>query len=299
MKKRNIVFLSLFFVLTFMFVGCISNLNNEQPLENATVSVLLTDRPVKDVDGLLVFIKDVYFTYEINGESENSTPVEINKEYDILTLAGTETHLFDFELPINAQLESIHMDVSSVATVVIDGDEYTVSVNGSGEGVTENYSKIIIPNVGITISDDGELVIDFDVVRSLKQVGNPQNNSYKLIPVLKPTFRRKNVNDIFFIKGNIIDSIDNSVNGAIITLSSTSITGESTILRVTLSNDKGEFNLGKYPNGEYDIKVYTNLNFADDGSEIDFNNEISDYATTIEVNSDNVEINIKLDIPII
>ncbi|SHE75917.1 protein of unknown function [Marinitoga hydrogenitolerans DSM 16785] len=296
MKKRTIIFLSLFFILTFIFVGCVSNLNDEQSLEKATVSVLLTDRPVSDVDGLLVFIKDVYFTYEINGEFENSTPVEINKEYDILTLAGTETHLFDFELPVNAQLESIHMNVSNIATVVIGGNEYSVSVNGSGESDLENYSKITIPNVGITISDDGELVIDFDVVRSLKQVGNPLDNSYKLTPVLKPTFRRRHATDIFLIKGNIVDSTNNNspVAGAVVTLSSTSITGDSTILRVTLSNDEGNFCLGKFENGEYDIKVYTNLEFAGDNSEINFDNEISDYATTIQVNSDNIDLNIKL-----
>lgn len=285
MNKKRIFFISLLLlILSFTLVGCFSAKTPENN-QNVTLDVLLTDRPISDVASLTVYIKDMYFTYDLNGESHVSTPVSINKEYDILSLAGTEVSLFNFEIPEGAELETIHMDVNSEATIVVNGLSLKVAVNANG--------KIIIPNVGIEINNDGELVLDFDVASSLKSTGT----GFRLIPVLKPTFRRKNAADLFTIQGKIFDHLNNDspVSKAVITLSSTPIaTDESTILRVTLSNKDGEFYLGKHSNGEYDINVYKDITLPDNDNDINFGSLISDYSTTVTVNSENINITINL-----
>nr|WP_280996298.1 DUF4382 domain-containing protein [Marinitoga okinawensis]CAI4093970.1 Hypothetical protein PMO1_18 [Marinitoga okinawensis] len=282
MSKKRVFFISLLLIiLSFSLVGCFSAKISDKDSslnEDASLEVLLTDNPISDIDALKVFIKDMYFTYDLNGESYESTPVLVNKEYDVLSLAGTEVSLFTFKIPKGAELGTIHINVEQNATVVINNTEESITVAANG--------KLVIPNVGIDINNDGELVLDFDVASSLKSIGN----SFMLIPVLKPSFRGKNVSDEFIIKGQILDVSNNPVSKAVITLSSTP-TDESTILRVTLSNKNGKFYLGKYPNGEYDIDVYTtNITLP-----IDFDSLVSDYSTTITVNSENVNITINLD----
>ncbi|MBM7558427.1 DUF4382 domain-containing protein [Marinitoga litoralis] len=278
--KKNYV-LILLFTLIVLLSSCfnVDKLNDEK----INLKVLLTDKPISNIDSLFVHIEDIYFTYELNGESFETTPVTINKDYDILSLAGTEVSLFNFEIPEGAELGVIHMDVNKNATAVINDDEKNVIVAANG--------KLVVPNVGINVNYDGELVIDFDVARSLKITGN----GYKLIPVLKPSFRRKNATDIFSIKGKVLDVSENPVSKAIITLSAT-ITDEPTIIRVSISNKYGEFYLGKHPNGEYDIKIYTNINLPDDeNSDINFDDFVTDFSTTVIINSDDINLNIQLE----
>ncbi|WGS64936.1 DUF4382 domain-containing protein [Marinitoga aeolica] len=282
MSKKRIFFISfLLLILSFSLVGCFSE-KVPSATKNVSLDVLLTDRPVSDIDELHVFIKDIYFTYELNGESFESTPVTINKDYDILSLAGTEVTLFSLDIPEGSELGTIHMDVEQEATVIITNNNYTATVAANG--------KLVIPNAGIDVNADGELVIDFDAASSLKQIGN--TNNYKLIPVLKPSFRRKNSTDIFAIKGKVLDVSENPVSKAIITLSAT-ITNEPTIIRVSLTNKDGEFYLGKHENGKYDINLYTNVILPEDG-EINFDSLASDYSTTLYINSEDVNITINL-----
>jgi hypothetical protein len=63
-----------------------------------------------------------------------------------------------------------------------------------------------------------------------------------------------------------------------------------------MSNKYGEFYLGKHPNGEYDIKIYTNINLPDDeNSDINFDDFVTDFSTTVIINSDDINLNIQLE----
>ncbi|WP_197073319.1 DUF4382 domain-containing protein [Marinitoga sp. 1155] len=258
-------------------ISCVANVNEDADVVNSTVKVLLTDRPVSEVDSLWVYIKDFTYTYEtVDGETVTSTPISIEKEYDILSLAGTETTLFNFEIPENSTLVNLKMTVKD-ATVTIAGEDHSVILM---------KSDILIPNVDINIGEGGELVLDFDVVRSLHQMGN--NDIYKLSPVLKPTFRRGNANDLYLVKGNITDN-STPVSKAIVTISD-----DSTLLRITFSDKNGNFHLGKYKNGNYTINVYTNINLPDEDVDLDFSLYTPDATEIITIYNSDLDLNIDI-----
>ncbi|KLO24445.1 hypothetical protein X275_00200 [Marinitoga sp. 1197] len=276
MKKIAYILLVLL-ILSFSLISCVANVNEDADVVNSTVKVLLTDRPVSEVDSLWVYIKDFTYTYEtIDGETVTSTPISIEKEYDILSLAGTETTLFNFEIPENSTLVNLKMTVKD-ATVTIAGEDHSVILM---------KSDILIPNVDINIGEGGELVLDFDVVRSLHQMGN--NDIYKLSPVLKPTFRRGNANDLYLVKGNITDN-STPVSKAIVTISD-----DSTLLRITFSDKNGNFHLGKYKNGNYTINVYTNINLPDEDVDLDFSLYTPDATKIITIDNSDLDLNIDI-----
>ncbi|NUU99741.1 hypothetical protein XO12_06395 [Marinitoga sp. 1154] len=276
MKKIAYILLVLL-ILSFSLISCVANVNEDADVVNSTVKVLLTDRPVSEVDSLWVYIKDFTYTYEtVDGETVTSTPISIEKEYDILSLAGTETTLFNFEIPENSTLVNLKMTVKD-ATVTIAGEDHSVILM---------KSDILIPNVDINIGEGGELVLDFDVVRSLHQMGN--NDIYKLSPVLKPTFRRGNANDLYLVKGNITDN-STPVSKAIVTISD-----DSTLLRITFSDKNGNFHLGKYKNGNYTINVYTNINLPDEDVDLDFSLYTPDATKIITIDNSDLDLNIDI-----
>ncbi|KLO24373.1 hypothetical protein X274_03985 [Marinitoga sp. 1155] len=276
MKKIAYILLVLL-ILSFSLISCVANVNEDADVVNSTVKVLLTDRPVSEVDSLWVYIKDFTYTYEtVDGETVTSTPISIEKEYDILSLAGTETTLFNFEIPENSTLVNLKMTVKD-ATVTIAGEDHSVILM---------KSDILIPNVDINIGEGGELVLDFDVVRSLHQMGN--NDIYKLSPVLKPTFRRGNANDLYLVKGNITDN-STPVSKAIVTISD-----DSTLLRITFSDKNGNFHLGKYKNGNYTINVYTNINLPDEDVDLDFSLYTPDATEIITIYNSDLDLNIDI-----
>ncbi|WP_129410065.1 DUF4382 domain-containing protein [Marinitoga lauensis] len=277
MKKIAYVLLVVL-ILSFSLTSCITSINDDANVPKSTVKVLLTDRPVSDVDSLWVYIKDFTYTYKTeDGETINSTPIYIEKEYDILSLAGTETSLFSFEIPENSTLVNLKMTVTD-ATVTISGTNYPVTLK---------KEEILIPNVDINIGEGGELVLDFDVVRSLHQIKN--NDTYMLSPVLKPTFRRGLADDLYLVKGNIINNSE-PVSKAIVTISD-----DSTILRISFSDDNGNFCLGKYENGNYIINVYTsNIDLPDENIDLDLSSYTPDATENITINSANLELNIDI-----
>ena len=281
-KKNNLFIVILLAILSFSLIGCFSS-ESSNDSNNVSLEVLLTDTPISEIDSLYIDIKDIYFKYNIDGETKISTSISINKKYDILSLAGKEQSLFTIHIPKGSELKDFYINIDKNATVVVNGDNKAVSVNSNG--------NLIIPNLGIYVTNDGELLIDFDVVESLKYT----KDGFTLNPILKTTFRRKNATDIFKIEGKVLD-IENIVEKAVITLSTTTLSNEATILKVSLTDENGNFYLGKHNNGEYDIKIYRAFQLSEnEGEIIDFDSLVSDYSTTVSVNSEDVNITINLE----
>ncbi|APT76704.1 hypothetical protein XO10_09480 [Marinitoga sp. 1135] len=273
MRKVSYLLVALL-ILSFALVGCVNTQEELKTEETSTVKVLLTDMPLNTIDKLDVYIESFGYKYSINGTSYDGTPVEINKAYDILSLAGTETSLFSIELPASAVLSQITLTVKD-ATVTINDQEYPVELK---------LNEIKIQNVDIEIGEGGELVLDFDVVRSLHVQGNLTSPEILLSPVLKPTYRRGLADNHYLIKGEVVNGTD-PVSMAVVTISD-----DSTILRATLTDDNGVFCLGKYEDGNYTIEVYSNIDVTKDLSEY-----TPDATEKIIVSGEDIT-NIKIDI---
>lgn len=234
-----------------------------------TLEVLLADKPVKDIEKLKVDISSFSYHYAIADEGVWATPTNVSTSVDILSLAGTEVSWLKINLPENATLTQIRFEVES-ATVTVAGVENSVILPNK---------TVHLPKVDIS-AVDGELVLDFDLVRSLHYNGN----KYILTPVLKPTFRRGNV---FSIKGTAVEA-SLPLKHAVVALFPTD---ESTILRLTLTRKDGSFYLGKWKNGTYVVKIFKNLELPDESEDLVLPTENVSRTVTIEGKDVTVDFN--------
>ncbi|MBO8160424.1 MAG: DUF4382 domain-containing protein [Thermosipho sp. (in: Bacteria)] len=264
-------------VLLFVLFGCIFN----NPLGKSVITVYLTDKPISDVDKLTVSIKEFTYHYsyeDINGEEIGvwATPTNVATTVDILSLAGTEVSWLKIELPTPSTVTQLRFYIES-ATVTVNGTDYPVTIPNP-------EFKIINPS--ITVVGDGQLILDFDVLRSLK-LNN--NGVYKLTPVIKPILR---ISEAYNIYGLVTEN-STPVSKALVALFDTS---ESTVLRTTFTDSDGRFCLGKWPNNEYVIKVYKDVQIPDENSEFNIMNLTEDASEVVIVNGEPVFVTI--DIPI-
>ncbi|MBB6062588.1 hypothetical protein HNP65_001026 [Thermosipho japonicus] len=269
---KKVLVISSLFVILFAFFGCLNLFE-----DTTTVSVLLTDRPVSDIDKLTVDISSFTYHYAIGDkEGEWAAPTNVATTIDILSLAGTEVSWLNIELPENASLTQLRLTIEE-ATVTVGGEEYPVEVKNKDVKVIKSALNIL---------SGGELVLDFDLARSLHQKG--LSNVYILNPVLKPTFRR---GKLYFIKGEVLES-GNPLKLSIVALMPTD---ESTVLRITMTNKYGEFNLGKWKDGEYLIKVYKNVELPDETEDLDLLSLTEDASEVVTVSGEDVfrSINVK------
>lgn len=269
---RKVLVISSLFIILFAFFGCLNLFE-----KTTTVSLLLTDRPVSDIDKLTVDISSFTYHYSVGDEEGQwATPTNVATTIDILSLAGTEVSWFNIELPENASLTQLRLTIEE-ATVTVGGEEYPVEVKNKDVKVIKSALNIL---------SGGELVLDFDLARSLHQKGS--SNVYILNPVLKPTFRR---GKLYFINGEVLE-FGNPLKLSIVALMPTD---ESTVLRITMTNKYGEFNLGKWKDGEYLIKVYKNVELPDETGDLDLLSLTEDASEIVTVSGEDVfrSINVK------
>ncbi|PLV60432.1 DUF4382 domain-containing protein [Thermotoga sp. KOL6] len=145
------------------------------------VPVYLTDNPAFDLQALWVKVSDVEYHYSLNDEGYTATATLFNDEFDLLSLAGTETQFFEMELPEGAMLQWIKINLQSSATAVTSSG--TISVRIPSEKI-----KIVKP---VIVQNGSEIVLDFDVARSLKIVQTGNNSEYILRPVIVPYHRER------------------------------------------------------------------------------------------------------------
>ncbi|SHH58134.1 DUF4382 domain-containing protein [Thermosipho atlanticus] len=274
MRLRNVIFLVT--ALLLVLFGCM--LNNPLQNQTSTVEVLLTDKPVSDVDKLLVHIVEFSYHYSYEDASGNeigvwATPTNVATIVDILSLAGTEVSWLTVDIPTPATITQLRFYIDN-ATVTVSGVDYPVTIPNP---------EVKIPLINIFVSDSGQLILDFDVLKSLNYV--PGTGEYRLKPVFRPTFRR---GEVYKISGLVTES-SMPVTSAYVALFDTN---ESTVLRTTLTKSDGHFCLGKWKNGDYVIKVYK---ITDLGTNI--TNISEDASQTVTINGEDAFVTI--DIPTI
>lgn len=260
--KKSILWVSLTLLLFILF-GCIFN----NPFQTARVEVLLTDAPVTDIDRLTVDITG--FTYHYSYENEFgdeigiwATPTNVATTVDVLSLAGTEVNWLTIDVPVPSTITQLRLFVDA-ATVTVNGQDYTVNLSNP---------VVKLPKADIFINEDGQLVLDFDVLRSLKY----QNGNYRLTPVILPTFKNADVYPIY----GIVTQNSTPVKNAVVALFDSN---DSTTLRLSLTRSDGTFYLGKWHEGDYLIKVYTDVQIPEDDQEFDISSYTEAASKTISV----------------
>jgi hypothetical protein len=235
--------------------------------QKSTVEVLLTDAPLTDIDKLTVDITGFSYHYSYEDALGNetgiwATPTNIATTVDILSLAGTEVSWLNIEVPVPSTITQLRFIIESA----------TVTIGENSESVFIPNKEVKIPKADIRITNDGQLLLDFDILRSLKY---RNGEGYRLKPVILPTFRNY---DVYPIYGEVTQN-SSPVCKAVVALFDSD---DSTSLRISLTRYDGTFYLGKWHEGNYIIKVYTGVEIPED-DEIDLTKYTEADSKTISV----------------
>lgn len=246
--RRKYVFLAFVIGFSIFLVSCTGLTTGTD--DSSKVSVYLTDYPISSLEEFFVDVNAITINYEtLDGTDSKTTLVE--KKLDLLTLAATETELFNFDISSDATIESIKVNIGNPATATINGKYYTVKISGS-----ENLDSkdINIAGVSIKVGPDGkDLIIDFNVAESIIYTGI---NNYKMVPVLKLNYRDRNQKRNYFY-GEI--SSNSNLKWFL------RLTENETAVATTMTNMFGDFRFGGVEEGNYVLNIYNpiNINFKD------------------------------------
>lgn len=176
MRKNTFIF-SLLIISIISLLSC----SSDEGSGTARVNIYLTDDPA-DYDKVLIDIQEVRVHTSETAEENDGGWVTLAGTrtgiYDLLELSGgLDTLLGTAELPAG-KISQIRLILGSNNTLVIDEEEIdlkTPSAQQSGLKLKVNT----VLNAGITY----DIILDFDVARSIVRAGNSGN--YNLKPVIR------------------------------------------------------------------------------------------------------------------
>ncbi|OGU62931.1 MAG: hypothetical protein A2V66_10020 [Ignavibacteria bacterium RBG_13_36_8] len=225
-------------VFSMIFIGLFSTLfwycTSIEPVETARLSVQLTDAPN---------------TYDAVNISFTEIAVKVDSIWAVFMQVPTTINLLDYRNGNTLQLGEMDVLVGHVnqirlkidsATIVVDGVTHPLEVpSGSTSGLKFNTHFVL--EAGQTM----ELVIDFDLGKSISTTGPPNNpHSYKLHPVIR-------VVDISQT-GSIIGTVTNPEANPL----AFAIQSNDTVTTSIVNVATGEFELSFLPeSGSYKVVI--------------------------------------------
>ena len=245
MSKRFLFFVFAI-ILSVFLVSCTGLTTGNE--DTSKVRVYLTDAPISGLEEFFVDINAVTINYETPDGTDSTTNL-VERNIDLLTLAATETELFDFDISPDATIESIKVNIGNPATATINGNEEIVSVMGARNSPNRDIN---IAGVSINVGVDGkDLIIDFDVAESIILTGT---GDYKMKPVLKLNHRERDQQ-----RKNFFGEISGDSQWFL------RLTENDTAVATTMTNSTGEFRIGGVEDGDYILNIYNpaNINFKE------------------------------------
>ena len=175
MKRIALASLATLVVALFIF----SCSKNDSSTGKARMQVYLTDDPGA-YDAVYIDVQDV--RYNVTGDTANgwqSLPGVQAGQYDLLRLVNDDdTLLVDAEIPAG-RVEQIRLVLGPNNYVVIGGQQYPLETPSAQQsGLKLNIHQDVIEGVMY------QLLLDFDVARSIVQTGNGR---YQLRPLIRTT----------------------------------------------------------------------------------------------------------------
>lgn len=306
MLIKNLTKFSLILGL-ILFASCseddtLDNGGNEEEM-NST-AVYITDSPVDDaeVDAVFITVADVM----INGESIegfNKTTIEISS----LTKGRTEL------------LGELDLEAGTASNITLTLSETDASGNGPGNYVMTSggAKEEITTATEINISDEAEifadaqneLVLDFDLRKSLKQDGGTY--SFVSESQLENNIRAVNKADTGFVTG----SVDNTseANGEVVVAyayqegsfnesesnaNSEGINFSNAVSSSVVSDSNGEFEIHFLEEGDYELHFASYSDIDDDGK-LEFSGMVeASTASSLDLSGFTVDANSEVNLQI-
>lgn len=243
MKRMfSVCFLSL--LLIFVFSGCLNTGLNYDPESSGRLNLYITDAvvPIDEIEHVYVNIKNI----SLYGGPVDNPVLQISDEQkvvDLFDLIGTELDLATVEG--TGTYNQIRFEVSD-ATVTILSEDYTVEVK----------SATVKLNIPVDFSEDPEVLLDFDLSKSLKIQGkwDPEDpGELHMTPVVTARFGLAyDVSGIIVPHESIyllaLGDFENEENAETIFTTFTHCESNKWI--------EGEFRFPKIPQGDYILRIF-------------------------------------------
>lgn len=255
MKKLGYLCLSMI-VLSLLF-AC-----SDSSSESGKISIQLTDAPFPSdiVSEANVTIDKIEIRRSDDSDGNPFVTLsEAEYSFNLLELTnGVTESLVNIEIE-EGSYDLIRLYVSEANVKLSDGTEYDLTIpSGDKTGI-----KIFIdPSIDVVSGLTADLLLDFDVKQSFVVQGNPDSPAGIKGFIFKPTIKAANLSTSGRLVGTITDDLDQSIEGALV---SVSLSNE--LYTSTLTDDSGEYTVLGLSAGRYDIVVehvdYSSAEFDD------------------------------------
>lgn len=306
MLIKNLTKLSLILGLV-LFASC----SEDDTLDNGgngeemnSTAVYITDSPVDDADVEAVFI--TVSEVKVNGkalEGFSKSTIEISS----LTKGNTE-------LLGNAKLES--GNTSNISLVLADTDEngtapgnYVVLNGGTKEELASTTEINLIDQVEIADAASNEIVLDFDLRKSVKQEG--ENYSFVSKTQLEKSVRAVNTLKTGIVTGNVDNTSEanadlvvayaykeGSFSSSESTANAEGVAFANATSSALVSNSNGEFEIHFLNEGDYELHFASYKDNDQDGK-LEFTGMVEANAVSnIDLNAFKVNANSEVNLQI-
>lgn len=238
MTKQIRNLLTSFLPIVIFSLVFLASCGTDSDTSMGSLEVRMHDAPIDSADEVNVSVKQV----EINeGSDEQGWSVisSPNQTYNLLDLTnGAYEVLGDTTLPTGIY-QQIRLVLNETGhSVVVDGQSYNLKIpSGTQTGVKLNVNAEIKENITY------ELLLDFDVARSVKEAGNSQANEYILRPVIHATNNA--------VTGAIAGTVNPSEAEPVVY----AIQGSDTLGTTIADTSSGDFSIIGLEEGSYDISI--------------------------------------------
>lgn len=238
---KLITSLSLIILFSFHFLGCGSTTQNPTTPNNmGTLKISLTDAPV-DFEAVNITFSEVSAHIDgnwmiLSGQQQTINLLEFSN--------GRTTEIGSADVPVG-EYTQIRLKIAA-AEVVVGEDSHQVTVpSGAQTGLK------LITQFTIIAGSTVELIVDFDVSRSVVTTGPPsQPKSYRLKPTLRVTSRA--------VTGSISGIVTNPQNLPV----AYALASGDTVTSTIVDKNTGTFMLAFLPEGTYTVALRDTLDYS-------------------------------------
>ena len=238
---KLITSLSLTILFSFHFLGCGSSTQNPTTPNNmGTLKISLTDAPAA-VDAVNITFSEVSAHIDGNWITLSDQAQTVN----LLDFSnGKTTEIGSADVPVG-QYTQIRLIIAE-AEVVVDGITHAMTVpSGAQTGLK------LITQFTIVAGSTVELIVDFDVSRSVVTTGPPsQPKSYRLKPTLRVISRA--------VTGSISGRVTNPQHLPV----AYALAGSDTVTSTFIDQNSGEFMLAFLPDGSYTVSLRDTMDYS-------------------------------------
>lgn len=252
MININFKTILVFAIIAISFSSCNKGNNNENISTPGILKIKLTDAPFPTdlVAEANITIKKIEIRRTNQNEASDSLPpfITLSEEemsFNLLDLTnGVTASLVDLEIAAGTY-DLIRMYVSKADVILTDGSGYDLKVPS---GAKSGMKIFIKPGIQVGGGLTSELLLDFDVSKSFKPRGNPNNPSDIRGFIFTPVVKASNLSTTGTLSG-----IVNNTKGAAIDGVQVAVIASDTVYTTSFTNESGQYTILGIDAGTYSV----------------------------------------------